>query len=210
MLIISTPSTSRARTRTEGKEETRRRLLEAAATLAAEKGFGNVSLMDIAERAGLTTGAIYSNFRGREHLLMEVAMSQLRSLQGEPPPAGAADLVEMARSAGGFADRPESGRLVALQVELYLLAVRDAGFRAELRSLSERQFEVLARLISELAEAPPALPRPPLSQVAQAFLAMLQGLQQHRLLYPDQVPDELFAWCAAALLRAAAADQPQA
>src|SRR5207245_2610973 len=114
--------------------------------LAAEKGFANVALMDVAARAGLTTGAVYSNFRSRERLLMEVALSQLRSLQGELPSAGSGDPVGIARSAAAFADGPQTRRLVALQVELYLLALRDAGFRREVRGINEKLFGALAAL----------------------------------------------------------------
>ena len=39
----------------------------------AEHGFWGVSLDDIAERAHLTKGAIYSNFDSKEDLLIEVA-----------------------------------------------------------------------------------------------------------------------------------------
>ena len=203
MFMISTAVSGRARSRVQSKQETRERLLAAAAELAAEKGFANVALMDVAVRAGLTTGAVYSNFRSREELLMEVAFSRLQSLQGDLPRSESRDLVEIARASAHFANGPKTRQLVALQVELYLLALRDAKFKQELRTRNQGQLAALTGILAELADVPAPGPRPPLEQVAEAFIAMLQGLQQHRLLYPDQVPDELFGWCAAALLRAA-------
>ena len=50
------------------REMTRNTLLEAAAEVFAEKGFGGASLEEIAERAGFTRGAIYKHFSSKEEL----------------------------------------------------------------------------------------------------------------------------------------------
>jgi AcrR family transcriptional regulator len=202
MLIISTAGVEVASARVRKKQETRQRLIAAAAELAAERGFAGVALMDVAERAGLTTGAVYSNFRSREELLTEVAITQINAIQGgwESGPRDR-PLWEVARGAARIADRPDTRRLVALQFELYMLALRDPELRAEMQRRNQRVLERVARLL-EAPQHVPDLPRPPLEQVAEALFAMLQGLQQHRLIFPDQVPDDLFTWCAAALLRA--------
>lgn len=204
MLIISTDLANEAPSRVLKKLETRQRLVDAAAELAGEKGFANVALMDVAERAGLTTGAVYSNFRSREELLMEVATSQLEALQGEfPEPASDWSLVDVARAAAQLHDSPATRRLIALQTELYLLALRDPGFRDELRKVNDKQLATVARWLETTPAPEPLETPPPPTQVATALIAMMQGLQQHRLLYQEQVPAELFAWCAQTLLRAA-------
>jgi AcrR family transcriptional regulator len=48
---------------------TRDRLLAAAVEVFVEQGYEGARLQDIARTAGLTTGAIYANFRGKEELL---------------------------------------------------------------------------------------------------------------------------------------------
>ena len=50
---------------------TRRALVAAAAEVFAEKGYERAGVAEIARRAGLTTGAIYSNFSGKGELLLE-------------------------------------------------------------------------------------------------------------------------------------------
>ncbi len=45
------------------------RLLEAATEVFAEKGYGGAGVAEIARRAGVTTGAIYSRYRGKDELL---------------------------------------------------------------------------------------------------------------------------------------------
>jgi AcrR family transcriptional regulator len=50
---------------------TRDRLLDAAIDVFVEQGFEGARLQDIARGAGLTTGAIYANFRGKSELLFD-------------------------------------------------------------------------------------------------------------------------------------------
>jgi AcrR family transcriptional regulator len=52
-------------------ESTRTRLLDAAVEVFRERGYDGAGVHEIARRAGLTTGAIYANFRGKADLLFE-------------------------------------------------------------------------------------------------------------------------------------------
>jgi AcrR family transcriptional regulator len=54
------------------RARTRARLIEAAAELFAERGFHGATLADVAGRAGLTTGAIYGNFKSKEELFLAI------------------------------------------------------------------------------------------------------------------------------------------
>lgn len=47
------------------------RLLDAAAEVFAEQGYAGTRVAEIARRAGLTTGAIYSRYRGKAELLAD-------------------------------------------------------------------------------------------------------------------------------------------
>src|SRR5687767_15759101 len=57
-------------TREESKARTRADLLRAASRLFVRNGFVATSLADIAEEAGLTKGAVYSNFESKEDLFL--------------------------------------------------------------------------------------------------------------------------------------------
>src|SRR3954452_4803748 len=50
-------------------DATRDRLLDAAASVFAERGYDRAGVQEIARRAGLTTGAIYGRFSGKAELL---------------------------------------------------------------------------------------------------------------------------------------------
>src|SRR5262245_17819346 len=58
------------------KARSRAKLIEAASAAIAERGFQNTSLDDIAARAGMTKGAIYSNFENKEELFLAVVREQ--------------------------------------------------------------------------------------------------------------------------------------
>ena len=50
---------------------TRERLIDAAIEVFAAQGYEGTRLQDVARAAGLTTGAVYSNFRDKAELLFE-------------------------------------------------------------------------------------------------------------------------------------------
>lgn len=66
----------RRRPKGDKRERTRARLLDAALDLTRANGFDRTTLQDIAEKAGMTTGAIYGNFRNRDELFMALAERQ--------------------------------------------------------------------------------------------------------------------------------------
>ena len=56
--------------RAERKERTKSELVEAARTVFLRRGFHRASLDEIAEEAGYTKGAVYSNFDGKDDLFL--------------------------------------------------------------------------------------------------------------------------------------------
>ncbi len=59
-------------TRQESRFETRTRLLDSAAQLFARGGYEGASVDVIAESAGYSKGAFYSNFESKEAILLEL------------------------------------------------------------------------------------------------------------------------------------------
>src|ERR1700716_2007314 len=57
-------------TREQSKANTRERLLDAARSVFARHGFHGASVEEIASEAGFSTGALYSNFDGKEDLFL--------------------------------------------------------------------------------------------------------------------------------------------
>src|SRR6185503_6161992 len=69
------------RSKGDKRERTRATLLEAARQLIREKGHESATLEAIAERAGMTTGAIYGNFKNREDLFVALAQAYWRPIR---------------------------------------------------------------------------------------------------------------------------------
>lgn len=67
------------RSRRESQAQTRRRLLDVAAEVLFESGYTATSLDRIADAAGFSKGAVYSNFSGKEELVLEVLDERFRN-----------------------------------------------------------------------------------------------------------------------------------
>jgi AcrR family transcriptional regulator len=61
--------------------ETRERILDAAIGLFQERGFAATSIRDLAERAGVTTAAMYYHFDGKDQILEALFGPCLQALQ---------------------------------------------------------------------------------------------------------------------------------
>jgi len=100
--------------------ESRRRIVDAAASLMAERGFAGTSIAAVSQRSGLPSGSIYWHFESKEALLGAVVEEGARrwfdSLQAIDLPSEPADrataLLEAA--ATSLEERPEFLRLLLL------------------------------------------------------------------------------------------------
>ena len=68
--------------------ETRERILDAAVSLFQERGFAGTSIRDLAERAGVTTAAMYYHFDGKDQILDALFDPCLQALQAIDVPPG--------------------------------------------------------------------------------------------------------------------------
>jgi AcrR family transcriptional regulator len=59
-------------TREQNRAQTRERILASAATVFAREGYGGASVDRIAEEAGYSKGALYSNFTSKDELFLEL------------------------------------------------------------------------------------------------------------------------------------------
>src|SRR6187200_2014813 len=57
------------------RDRTRAALLEAARALVRERGYERTTLEKVAHRAGMTTGAIYGNFKNRDELFIALGQA---------------------------------------------------------------------------------------------------------------------------------------
>ena len=190
--------------RDERKAETREALLEAAERVFAKRGFHTASVDEVAADAGYSTGALYSNFEGKDDLFLALLQRdierQVREVAKVVSEPGSLD--EAARGGGRYWTQflEREPELVLLFVEFWAYAVRRDEVRVRFAARYAEVRRALARIIDEGArELGVELLRPP-EELAIAIDALADGFALQKLADPDGVPDELFGDALAMLL----------
>ena len=83
--------------RQAAKVRTRQKVLEAARTLFAERGYEPATIRDIAKGAGMSTGAVFANFQDKAELFEAVLSEDMEKLAGTLKAAAAAETTLRAR-----------------------------------------------------------------------------------------------------------------
>jgi AcrR family transcriptional regulator len=193
--------------RDERKAGTRAALLDAAGRVFARRGFHAAGVDEVAAEAGFSTGALYSNFEGKEDLFLALLQREIgRQAEGVARAVGQRRTLDE-RARGGaeywieFLDREP--QLVLLFMEFWAYAVRNPDVRERFAARYAEVRASLARIIEAGArELGVELARPP-EHLATAIDALADGFALQKLADPDSVPDELFADALAMLLEGA-------
>jgi AcrR family transcriptional regulator len=140
--------------------ETRRQLLDAAMRLMVERGFEGVRVAEVAKEAGVSTGAIYSQFASKGELLAAAIADQAPPVIAEHIASGGdGPVLELFRAIG--LDLPDrAGRVGRLLLEVIVSATRDPGIGALVSgqfSQNEAVARAAIRLAQESGEIDPAL-----------------------------------------------------
>ena len=183
-------------TRAESKARTMERLLDAAARTFARKGYAGASVEEIAESAGYSIGALYSNFGGKQELFLE-----LMSRRADRRRAAVAEILsaddggDQVQALAQVLERTSSPDpdLMALRAEFWLYAVRNPEAMGALTTQRREQVDALVSVVSAAMERLGAPPGVSASAVATVALAMFQGLMRQRRIDPDRVPGDLLA-----------------
>jgi AcrR family transcriptional regulator len=199
------PTTRQAR-----KAQTRERLLDAAGRVFARRGYHRALLEEVAEEAGFSTGAVYSNFSGKEDLFLSL-LEDLIERQS-------AELTTAVAGGGTIADRAEEGArmwttFLAREPDLFLLfmefwaqAVREPGLRERFAARYDRIRDVLTRVIEDSAAELGVELAVPARELAIAIDALADGFALQKLADPDAVPDEMLGRLVALMIRGASVD----
>jgi AcrR family transcriptional regulator len=179
-------------TRAERREQTRQELISAAEDCFVSRGFHASSVDQVAERAGYTKGAVYSNFASKEDLFFAVYERRVEQVLTEVVPglrqAGAEQAFD--RLATGMIERRDrDDGWLAVFFEFWAHVLRHPELRERFAAIHARFLEPLAEGVRALAEDRGlALPGDvEASQVVLAWNAMEIGLGLERLTQPQAV-----------------------
>lgn len=170
---------------TRNRENTRARLLEAAAQVFAEVGLDGATVEAVCERAGFTRGAFYSNFESKDELFLtlagsvaDVRVQAVRARVEELAATGAlADgcdplvLVQQVMDVGGD-DRLD----VMLMSEIRLRALRDDQFGAGYLAQEREMVAGIAQIITDIVAAGHLVVRLPAETAARMLMVIWEGM----------------------------------
>jgi AcrR family transcriptional regulator len=189
------PVTAKRVGRQERRERTRADLLAAARAVFLRHGFHAASLDQIAEAAGYTKGAVYSNFASKDDLFVAVLEGHFSDrVRAYESLLGHVESIEdvyraVARYWHDANERePEWSRLV---VEFLAYASRDASLRRAIRDVREHTLDRIAAIVDPLAERFGVEYTIPTREIVRGGGALNRGLAVEQLLDPEH-PGEGF------------------
>lgn len=203
---IAVPQAPARMTREQSKANTRERLLAAARSAFASSGFHGASVDEIASRAGFSTGALYSNFDGKEDLFLVLMEREIEEHSREIARAVNVRHSVAERATGGAQQwmtmierEPE---LLLLFTEFWAYGVRDAEVRPKVAARFAQVRRMLTRLIEDGVREFELELEIPAEQLAIAIDALADGIARQKLADPSAVPDELMGKVLAMLFSA--------
>jgi AcrR family transcriptional regulator len=166
--------------REESQARTRNLLIEAARSEIVKKGFALASVRDIADAAGFSQGAFYSNFPDKEAILLELVQrhqSEERAKIKATLSQGEGDVARaMARIEKWASTINSDPGFAVLATELQLQALRSPSFAQGYNDLNRKHRRALGTLLSRMFELfGKKVPGDPV-EIATAFIALGRGM----------------------------------
>ncbi len=204
-----TDTTRKRLSRVEMQAQTRERLLEAAQRLFRKKGFLATSLEDIAEEAGYSKGAVYSNFKSKEDLFLFIVN---KGEAGIPDTSMFEDeTMSWAERFSLFgeravADASTDRKPFALSFEAHAFAFRNERAR---RAVAKRMRDFFVAMGSQIdtQNRPGRRLRVSGLELVLMMQALFDGLSLLRAYLPDLAAEELYGKTFRLLAQLVAEDQ---
>jgi len=186
----------RKRPKGDKRDRTRAALLEAARAVVREKGHSRTTLEAVAERAGMTTGAIYGNFKNRDELFIALGQAYWPPVKPRIRP-GASFAEAMRALAQATLDAiPERTPVAVGRLTGLAYALTNDQFRVRVQEVTAASYAFGAAWLRTFD--PQELPMPA-EHLVCVIHALIEGLVLQRILTPELVPDEAIVGAFAAL-----------
>lgn len=182
--------------RAQKQAVTRAQLIRAAASVFARRGFQAARVEEIAEQAGYSHGAVYSNFAGKEELFLAVFEDYMTKRIEEVTHATAIE--------GTFAERARAGAdqwmerftgdrdTFLLHLEFMIHAARNPELSKQLgQRMAALRLEIERRLAERTTGSDTPLPMPA-ADLALILRALGIGLAVEALNQPGQINPRLY------------------
>ena len=189
---------ARRRPKGDKRERTRTALLEAARALVREQGYERTTLASVADRAGMTTGAIYGNFKNRDELFIALGETYWAPIAPAIKPgatfAEAMRALAKATLAAVHERSPAAiGRLTGIAY-----ALTHEELRSRVVEVTRASYDFGTEWLRRFDAAELPMPR---AKLVRVLHALIEGLVLQRILTPELCPDEVFYSAFGALAR---------
>jgi AcrR family transcriptional regulator len=184
----SIPS-ARSRPKGDKRQRTRAKLLEAARALIREKGYERTTLEEIAERAGMTTGAIYGNFKNRNDLFIALGQAYWAPIKPRVKPGATFSDVMRAMAQALIEAIPDRSATAVGRLTGLAYTLTNGELRARVASATAESYAFGEQWLRELVKRE-EIPMPA-GQLVRVLHALTEGLVFQRLLTPELVPDQV-------------------
>ncbi|MCR6483046.1 TetR/AcrR family transcriptional regulator [Amycolatopsis sp. OK19-0408] len=153
----------------------RRQILDAARARFATHGFARTSMTDLVEASGLSVGAIYRYFKGKDEIVTAICEEASQALPAELTTGSVHGFLEHIRT---MAREEDHARLVA---QIYA----EAAVSPPLAALVDRQLDDLRAAVASLL---PGREPAEAARIAEAFVALCHGYAQQLAVRGDVDP----------------------
>lgn len=186
-------------TRAEQQAQTRARLIDAAAKVFARRGFQAASVEEIAEEAGYSHGAVYSNFTGKADLFLAVFEDYMAQRVRElaDTQAGLPDDAPLEVRARALADQwmdrlSRDRESFVLHMEFIAHADRSPELATRFGTRSAAMREAVSRYIVRYQQEAGVELAMPAGDLALVLRALGIGLAIEWLVSPDAVRHDVY------------------
>ena len=190
-------ASARGQPKGDKRARTRARLVQAAAQVIGEKGFERTSLEDVAQRAGMTRGAIYGNFGNRDELFLAVLEARWEPVAPafRPGASYAEQTRILAEAVVAALPTRRAAAIGAASFQLY--ALTHEGMRERIAAMNA---EIYRRSAEALLAAIPESDLPmPAATLVRVLHSLIEGLVLLNALTPELVTEEVIYAAFAAL-----------
>lgn len=187
LVVYSSPMADASDPKPSSKRErTRAALIEATLNVVADKGFAAASLDEIAARAGMTKGAIYSNFGGKGDLMLAAMVAKGFSIPGPSDPAAPLpdQFREIGRQVVTMLERARGDAAFLAEFQLYALA--DPDLRQAIAALYAQSFDASAAWLAQARDLRPGFPP---RDLAVALQSVIIGFLLQSFLSPAEITE---------------------
>lgn len=183
-------------TREQQRRQTRERLLSSALEVFEARGYSESSLEEIAERAGYTRKAVYSNFTGKSELLLEIVQRRFQShidriealLDDET--STERKRIDLGSMFAEYLHQEQQwGKLFH---EFCSVASRDEEIGSRFRAFFRARKEALVRLVENEVTRTGIELTVPVERLVMGICALFTGLSLEKVIDPAEVDEALF------------------